>query len=572
MTNPEFDTLFLEHVYNIQNDLYRDRVGAAVGRAFGLGVTDDFIAGQIRGRSRRHRARVELGQVPPFRVAGSLTGNLILGRDAVGGQWVRIRPADLCRHVLGVAASGSGKSILIRAILLQLAVRDTPFWSFELHKAEMRSLVPPMLQGGQSPVVMPAADLRLNPLQAPPGRAAEWLPVLAGLLARILDVPPRGRAILDWALSSLYTRFGNLAGQEDEFPTIYDLYECIRGTQGLNASAREAILDRLGRILTGLGFGVLGWRRGWSPSNFSAHSVFFELGGHSEHAKQMIISPLIHERLLTGLQPGASGATLELFCVLDDAQKFLAGPATGELNPLEEAIGLLRSTGIGLGLFVQSYAGVPSHLIANAGTKVVGRLGTSADLDALGGDLGLTSEQKQYWRWNADVGGFLVQLSSGWRRPILVQSQHIKLPAAVLNVKDTQAPLRALRVIPAEEFRHWTMRPLVEVPDAAPAAPSTSARTQPAKPPEPAPDQQSLDKHEAAFLRAVLDHPGLPSSEYPKLCRLSPKRCLAIRERLVRDGYLKEVHISTGKRGRQAILLEPQPSANAGCSAQGGGA
>lgn len=70
-----------------------------------------------------------------------------------------------------------------------------------------------------------------------------------------------------------------------------------------------------------------------------------------------------------------------------------------------------------------------------------------------------------------------------------------------------------------------------------------------------------LTEAEERFLQAVTQHPGLPSGAYAKLARMNAKRALICRRRLVSLEYLREHAVATGKRGRNAIVLEPTEKA-----------
>jgi len=67
----------------------------------------------------------------------------------------------------------------------------------------------------------------------------------------------------------------------------------------------------------------------------------------------------------------------------------------------------------------------------------------------------------------------------------------------------------------------------------------------------------SLSADEQRFLDTVRETPGRNSSEYAKLAHMSGAAALACRQRLVAAGLLREHQVSTGRRGRQAIVLEP---------------
>jgi hypothetical protein len=121
--------------------------------------------------------------------------------------------------------------------------------------------------------------------------------------------------------------------------------------------------------------------------------------------------------------------------------------------------------------------------------------------------------------------------------------------------------LEALPVLPADEFIGWrpTDRRNAERPEASTRASPGSSR--------------GLAEADLRYLRAVVDQPGQPSSTYPRLARLSPARAAEIRERLVAAGYLRLHTVMTGRRGRNALVVEPLDTAQqavAGTPDQGG--
>jgi hypothetical protein len=69
----------------------------------------------------------------------------------------------------------------------------------------------------------------------------------------------------------------------------------------------------------------------------------------------------------------------------------------------------------------------------------------------------------------------------------------------------------------------------------------------------------ALTADDRRLLAAVREAPGRNSSEYAKLARMSGVAALACRRRLVAAGLIREHQIATGRRGRQAIVLEPVP-------------
>jgi hypothetical protein len=80
-----------------------------------------------------------------------------------------------------------------------------------------------------------------------------------------------------------------------------------------------------------------------------------------------------------------------------------------------------------------------------------------------------------------------------------------------------------------------------------------------------------LSQDEIRFLEIIINNPGHPSSAYPKLAKMSTKRALAIRKRLVELNYLREEKVNVKNRGRACILLEPTPRASQLIQAAQGG-
>ncbi|MFZ2874512.1 MAG: hypothetical protein WAZ94_08510 [Phycisphaerales bacterium] len=72
------------------------------------------------------------------------------------------------------------------------------------------------------------------------------------------------------------------------------------------------------------------------------------------------------------------------------------------------------------------------------------------------------------------------------------------------------------------------------------------------------------------FLRAILAQPAQPSSRYPRLAGVSPRRAVQIRLRLVGCGYLREHQVNRAGRGRSAIVLEVTDSGRAALQRAGG--
>ena len=109
------------------------------------------------------------------------------------------------------------------------------------------------------------------------------------------------------------------------------------------------------------------------------------------------------------------------------------------------------------------------------------------------------------------------------------------------DIDDDLGVLESLPTHAAREFVDWR-------PDQANEKPSGIHE-----------NRQELDDAEKRYLRAVIDKPGEMSSAYSKGARISARKALEIRKRLVGLGYIREHKVNTVGKGRPSIILEPMP-------------
>ena len=66
-----------------------------------------------------------------------------------------------------------------------------------------------------------------------------------------------------------------------------------------------------------------------------------------------------------------------------------------------------------------------------------------------------------------------------------------------------------------------------------------------------------VDGTEISILRVIVEHPMLPSSQYPKLAGIGPNTFKKVRPILKDKGFISEHKLQANARGRSAILLGP---------------
>lgn len=540
--NDEFlSTQLRELLYAGEHRLLDDDLGHAVKRVLDAGVSDQFTSGVLRDRVHKHR--VAQAFAGAFSIPHLINGELILGRDT-RQNLVRCPMQYLNAHCLTVAGSGSGKTYRALFMALQIAALVRGMWLFDLRKREFCILQALLERLGIDLLVIPGRDLRLNPLQVPRHvEPMDWAPRVADMLVGVLSLPPRATKLLHTTILDLYRIRGVLNSSKD-YPTLFELRESVSGNAQANVPAKQALLDSLDPVLMSLR-PALCYRQGWTTEVLGNRKIVFELGGLAEADKDLILNTLLLGEFTSRIASGVSNQPMDLFVSCDEAARLVA-PGRESIG-IADLIGLVRGTGIGLDLAVQSGDILPA-VLSNTATKFIGRCGSARDYDLIGAAMGLTAEQRRWMSLNLRPGLFVGQLGEGnWRHPFPFEVPFTDLQAhastAGRGVRRGCGDLDQVPTVPATESGQWTA-PSPAVPSAQIPGPADASSS-------------SLSEAEIRFLRAVVEHPGEPSSVYAKLAGMSTKRAKAIRAQLVTAGMIREHQVQTNARGRSSIILEP---------------
>ena len=442
----------------------------------------------------------------------------------------------LVTHILVIASSGAGKTNLSYHLILQVAKTLKGLWLYDFFKEEFGTKLKSRLaQEGINLIVLPIHKLKINPMQLPIGvPLSSWIPRLADMLCQVFELPPRASKILQAKLFILFDKFDIENGN---FPTLFDLYEIIKEDKELNHQARMAILDNFEPVLRSLGPKVLAYRYGWPSNELAKHHIAFELGGGSETAKNLILNSTILSEFISRISRGISNTKMDLMIFADEAQRLCS---SAETSPIASLIGLVRGSGIGLDLSLQSTYQLLPQIVSNTATKILGRCGSIADFNAAGHSMGLSPEQIHWAQMNLCPGQFVGQLGEGsWRHPFVFKVPLIKLsqntPANLYDIN----PFPELKTVYASEFDTWGQIPQINLPV----------------------ENKIFDsEQELEFCKAVANNPMQPSSAYPKIAGISSKNAKKIREQLITKGFITEHKLDSTSRGRSTILLEILPA------------
>ena len=450
----DFPPLTEEVLWGLEYDLFDDDVGQAQLDIWEAGVCDERIAGMIKHRVSKHRLAQAMSGMP-FRPAKLTDGDYVIGFDSHRRKllsWIQF----LNGHALRVSASGGGKTTSLYSVILQIAARDSKcgrcsMWLCEMSKKEMAVMRPYLARLGIDLIVIEGRSWRINPLQLPLGvEPTDWIPRVADMLIEVLELPPRASKLLQSKLFRLYRQFGIIEGKT-AYPTLFDLFEEVRQDQQANRQARMAVLDNLEPVLLSLGPEVLAYRYGWPSWELARRHLVFELGGLAETDKNLILNSLVLAEFTSRIARGVSNPTMDLWICCDEAQRMCARSGSTGHSAIGSQIGLVRGTGIGLDLSVQSASDVIPQVFSNTATKILGRCGSAADYSAMGNSMGLTAEQIRWAQLNLRPGLFIAQLGEGnWRHPFVFQVPPMTLGPAPDSQSDvTERPLGELPTSPA---------------------------------------------------------------------------------------------------------------------------
>jgi hypothetical protein len=248
-------------------------------------------------------------------------------------------------------------------------------------------------------------------------------------------------------LIKLYRKHGILEGGL-EYPTLFHLFEAVRADRNANPQARLAILDNLEAMLQAMG-SMLAYHRGWDVHKLARQHLVMELTGLPEAGKDLILSYMITAEFMSRIAQGISNPYMDLWISFDEGQRLFSQrreTASHGGNALIDLMGLIRGTGIGLGISVLTTNDLSTSIPSLTSTKIIGRCGSLAEYTAAGHFVGLNSQQIMWCAHHLVPGMFVGQVGEGdWRYPFLFRVPLLKGK----GVSDQEAD-RSLKALPGE--------------------------------------------------------------------------------------------------------------------------
>ncbi len=471
----------------------------------------------------------------PFETPCNMEGNIVLGRNSGGISRYQSHYAPT--HLLGIGATGVGKSIFLIFLLLQYLLIAKGIWIFDFVKRELRGFKRLAGRAGYNVIVCRHEWLRINILDPQGTDPSLYTNICAEFITLSLGLPAVAKHILKLCITYLYEKFGLFNNPKADPPILAELVEQVRHFEG-NKAAKDAILIRLEALLSNKRQ-IFSVRRGFPVSELAKKFIVWEFDGIEMQYQTLFVSYLTSMLFLLRV----SNPSKELVIVaLDEASHLYSKRAESAAEGpsyINTMTNVVRKMFIALFVFTQTCFDLSNSIIANSGIKVLFRVGTAQDYEIFGRAMGLNSQQIQWCKTNLTEGSQIIKTGFGWQRPFLNKSPLIHIPEDVsdIEVRDSVQPLLDMITKPSA--------PVILLP----ASISQTTNTCP---------KESLAADQESLLNQLKANPDITSATvHYKMAGLGTKQGTAAKQSLLSKGYVKETLLESGRRGRAELFLEP---------------
>ncbi len=281
--------------------------------------------------------------------------------------------------------------------------------------------------------------------------------------------------------------------------------------------------------------------------------------GTTEAVRQILLESALFSVMQHEVERGLANAQLNLFIAFEDSQRFFDSQqrSGSEITPMDELAGVIRGSGKGLGVIVQTMQGLSKRLLPNLATKIMGRLGSHDDYARLGADLAMNPSQIEWARRKLKPGMFVVQVSEGdWREPCLISVPLLNMPNVVSDEEAAESvrTLDSLPVVPAPEYDNWEPQHIIHA-----ITPTTKEKkdSQGEDDPTPRHPNAPLPMELLEYLKSIARKPFLNATERDANNDVTASKGNTIRKKLIQQRLVNPISINPGSgRGRSFQLLE----------------
>lgn len=475
---------------------------------------------------------------------------LDLGTTFTGSQFT-LDESRLMRHVLVAGQSGTGKTTLLYTLLQQVSV---PWWAFDLKTDYRHLLTDP---DTADVVVLPWTQLRVNPLQPPPGVAPRrWAQTIQELFGDAYDLLSGSQHYLLTHLLQVYEAYEfDVAAPcppGATYPALADLrafLESAGATGRVRTQYKERLIDRLAAV-TAATDPVYDCSRGYDLADLLGQNVVFELDGlasdHQDFLMELVLAWVYRYRDANQQR----GDQLRHVFVLDEGKRLFSvfkerSDAKG-LPQIDVLTDTMREFGEGLVVSDQEPKKLTDSIVANTHVKVLFPIGDASQFRAVAASMRLSDRQRDV-AYDLGVGQGIVRVGANGPYPVQFHDYDLEK-----TVTDTDVQRRMQDV--------WSTLEHAPRVDQS-SLPSSIGETQTGETPETAaeagetsvePGDTEVSDEAAVLLKDVAEHPFKQVTyRYPRVG--GTKAGIAAKKELSAAGFLREKYV-TQPDGRIKLL------------------
>lgn len=494
---------------------------------------DPRVYASLEASLAYHELRESLDN-DPFSKPCQMKGDIVLGKNPTGIS--RYDSAYASSHLLGIGATGVGKTVFLVSLLLQYMFIADGIWIFDFIKEEFRGIKRLAEKIGKKVIVCRHEMLRINPLEPQEIEPSLYANTAAEFLTLSLNLPPVAKLILKICITNLYSRFGLFTSPNADPPTLFELMEEVRNFNG-NKPARDAILIRLQALLVNQRqtFNI---RRGMPVSKLAEYFIVWELDSLEVEYQNLNVAYLVSTLFAQRVKKRSN----KLVAVaLDEAARIYSKKAEAANNGpsyISTMTGVIRKMNIALFVMTQTCKDLSHSILANSAIKVLLRVGLDDDYDAFGRAMGLVPPQIQFCKTGLGIGTQVIKMGFGWLEPFLNSSPKISIPENVTDMEVHQSAQELMDLVPKPAI------PRLLLPQSTLQATTTTQK-------------EVLTCDENALLKQITANPDISSlTDHYQMAGLSTKRGGIAKQGLVQKNMIKETPVESGRRGRAQLFIE----------------
>lgn len=476
-----------------------------------------------------------------------------LGTSFTGSQFTVPEPA-LSKHLLVYGQSGAGKTTLLYNVLDEVSV---PFWVFDL-KRDFRHLA----RTDMDVLVVPWHQLRVNPLQPPPGVSMQrWAQVVAEVFGHSHGLLSASKNHFMSAVMDLYDQHTDDSERSQSAPTLHDLTTLLADNRPQQYTPSAQYHDRIQNRINAL-LDVAGpvFTEHYPLTDLLDRNVVFEFDGLRHDLQDFLMELLFAWVYEYRLSHGNRGTDLRHVFVLDEGKRVFSvykerQDAAG-LPHIDTITARMREFGEALLVADQEPTKLTDSIKANTFTTVLLPMGDATQFHEAAGSLHLSDRQRNYAQ-SLNVGQGIVQVGND--DPVPVQFPDFPIEK---TVTDTELERRFAGT--------WqTLSASPSSPSSLQAGDTADEPEEPVQSTEQAADEADIDLSEAAesLLQDVVESPYRKLTDRYQALSMSRYRGNKAKKELLDAGIVAERTVE--KKYGQPTLLELTDTGRAYLAEQG---